>query len=301
MLQQTDAANDARGSAMTAALSESFYCHGCAYDLRGLTSNRCPECGMVIDRSSAGIIAWEKRAKIGRVRAFVRTAVAATFTPIHFARAATGSVDVRSAKRFRWVACLVFTALFSLIFLFEVWDHGGIDALRLVDEDYRNSVGKFWEPLFVWQSGAMLWPTLPAGLLIATILATGIAHWFYTSRLEPVPANRAMALGYYLWLPFACGLLLLAVLGVFLNQTLRPGPGLPLFLQLISPAVVTAWVFTILNGFRAIRAVMKCGVLRPILMVAGIVTQTILAAALGLIVFPAVVGVFRLGIGSLRQ
>ena len=279
-------------------LADRLRCTRCAYDLRGLTSPRCPECGQPIDRANRQIIAWEHRASLGKIRAFFQTAVAATYAPIHLSEAALGTVNVQDARKFRWIACFVFSVFFSAVYVFEIWDHGGVELLRVASEDFINDGGSLWQYQFLWQSGAMLWPVLPIGFLIAMLLATEIAHWFYDARFEIVQANRAMALSYYLWLPFANVFLLAAALGVIINLRLHSGQ--MLVLQLISPAIAAVFLLTILNGFRAIRLVMKWGVVRLLLVLIGIGIQTIFAIALGLVVFPMMIGLFRLVIGSFR-
>src|SRR5258705_13028849 len=58
-------------------------CGSCGYNLRGVPSDRCPECGQQFDPSHliADLIPWEQRKHIGRVRAFWRTAWMASFRP----------------------------------------------------------------------------------------------------------------------------------------------------------------------------------------------------------------------------
>jgi hypothetical protein len=50
-------------------------CPQCGYDLRALQSDRCPECGLVVDRQALqnSAIAWAHRAELGRFRAFFKT------------------------------------------------------------------------------------------------------------------------------------------------------------------------------------------------------------------------------------
>src|SRR5690242_18945951 len=50
-------------------------CPACDYDLRGTSSDRCAECGLLIDRAalSKSQIPWAHRAKIGRIRASWKT------------------------------------------------------------------------------------------------------------------------------------------------------------------------------------------------------------------------------------
>ena len=51
-----------------------LFCPACGYDLRGSDGNRCPECGLAIDRESLRVrgFPWAHRREVGRVRAYVR-------------------------------------------------------------------------------------------------------------------------------------------------------------------------------------------------------------------------------------
>lgn len=50
-------------------------CPGCGYDLRAATTDRCSECGVVLDRAALreSGFPWAHRKRVGRVRAFVAT------------------------------------------------------------------------------------------------------------------------------------------------------------------------------------------------------------------------------------
>jgi hypothetical protein len=55
------------------------FCVGCGYNLRGLISDRCPECGLKLDEAAAAPIPWEGRRHLGAFRAFWRTVMQAMF------------------------------------------------------------------------------------------------------------------------------------------------------------------------------------------------------------------------------
>jgi hypothetical protein len=81
------------------------FCDSCGYNLRGLTNDRCPECGREFDPNAPPIaqIPWLRRSQIGAWRAYWQTVFAVTFHPVQFARE-TGKpvwLKLADAERFR--------------------------------------------------------------------------------------------------------------------------------------------------------------------------------------------------------
>ena len=64
----------ATGSATTQAreIAHDLYCQECGYNLRGLISNRCPECGWFLEtvRATESQIPWVHRKKLAWFRAY---------------------------------------------------------------------------------------------------------------------------------------------------------------------------------------------------------------------------------------
>ena len=58
------------------AISHDLFCTGCGYNLRGITGDRCPECGhdLTALRSPVSQIPWVRRREIGRFRDYWLTA-----------------------------------------------------------------------------------------------------------------------------------------------------------------------------------------------------------------------------------
>src|SRR6188768_3322910 len=85
-----------------------LYCPACGYDLRAIDSERCPECGLEIDRSKLGesVIPWIHRKQIGFYRAFWRTCEMATLRPRQFAREMNLAARLDDAVKFRRIAVL---------------------------------------------------------------------------------------------------------------------------------------------------------------------------------------------------
>src|SRR5215468_1275370 len=87
-------------------------CGACGYNLRGVPSNRCPECGREFDPNYliANLIPWEQRRYVGRFRAFWHTAWIASFQPRRLAAYMDRPINAGSARLFHlWV--ILFAAL----------------------------------------------------------------------------------------------------------------------------------------------------------------------------------------------
>ena len=85
------------------AITEDIFCPQCTYNLRGLTADRCPECGRDIADIHKGEsqIPWVHRKKIGRIRAYWKTVWIVCFHPKRFGFEPRRSVDRQAARRFR--------------------------------------------------------------------------------------------------------------------------------------------------------------------------------------------------------
>ena len=156
---------------------------GCGYNLFGIDSDRCPECGLLIDRTATGEsrIPWTHRKRIGRFRAFFRTAALATFHPNILAEEMHRPVSYADAQKFRHVCILIAwlptvallaVALCFLVFVLPV----------------------FWFAVFVFLAillALVFWLYLYA--------ITGLPIVFSAPRglFGIVPPNRAVALSYY--------------------------------------------------------------------------------------------------------
>jgi hypothetical protein len=124
---------------------------GCGYNLRGLSSERCPECGLAIDTALSGVIPWERRKGLGYFRSFVRTLGMGTFRPTKLARATGEPIDLRSARIFRWI--VRGTIVMPVVGLFELavaWN-GGLNSVFTIESPLPG--GPFWEPRFLWTVG----------------------------------------------------------------------------------------------------------------------------------------------------
>lgn len=86
------------------AIDVEVFCPTCGYNLRGLTGNRCPECGSDIEayRQRGSLLPWVYRDRIGRPRAFWKTVWLVTFNNRRFGMEMGRPVDEQHARQFRW-------------------------------------------------------------------------------------------------------------------------------------------------------------------------------------------------------
>lgn len=167
------------------ALHDAF-CPGCGHWLRGLRSNRCPECGAAVDALRAGQsqIPWVHRGRVGFVRAYVRTLWYVRTRTRRFGSESARPVSYVDASRFRGATLVV-----SVLSLFAV-----SATVLTSDPAARELVFQVvgWEV------------ALAAGLGGALFLAglVGIPGYFFHPRRLPLAAqNRAVALSCYTCAP----------------------------------------------------------------------------------------------------
>src|SRR4051794_5575478 len=154
-------------------------CPACGYDVRSATSDRCSECGLVLDRSAATAsnIPWAHRGRIGRLRAFVKTVWVVT-VDARSIRHELGRPQLSGdADRFRWWNAAYVAAALGIWAAVRLAVHG-MDSIAV----QRTSSGStplsgFQQDLFVpWSAGATLPPILPLCLLGLAAYLTGMGR-----------------------------------------------------------------------------------------------------------------------------
>lgn len=167
---------------------EDIYCPECDYNLRGLTSDRCPECGFPLEsiRRTASLIPWVYRSRIGWYRAYWRTVWLVMFRTKRFCSEIARPVSSRHAQSFRWISVLhafVPLAVLALLAWFASPGHPGLFATDLGNHTFL----------------AVL--LLSAFLCLAAL--TGVpSYFFHPKYLTIKQQDRAVAMSYY-----ACGAL----------------------------------------------------------------------------------------------
>ena len=177
-------------------------CPSCSYNLRGLTSNRCPECGLALDavRSHTSQIPGVHRKKIGWYRAYWKTVWFVTMRHRLMSMELARPVNYSDAQKFRWLtifhayAPILAATVFMCGYVPASWTGpGGTFPLARLGFVSTSSA---------WASLAILevWPValLHIGILLWLAAATGVASYFFHPRDLPVHLqNRAVALSYY--------------------------------------------------------------------------------------------------------
>ena len=196
-------------SITTPSAPQDLFCPDCGYDLHGITSDRCPECGLPIDRATAAEsgIPWTHRRRIGRIRAYWRTVRLAVFHPRKLAAEVARPVSYFDAQFFRWVTILI-------VYLPNLAT--GIVAMCGTDTAQLGTNLGAPPAIAPWAVPLML-----LGLLAGLILVTGVPSYFFHPRSIPVVRqNRAVALSYY-----ACAALAPAAMLFYLSVALMLGMG----------------------------------------------------------------------------
>lgn len=153
-------------------IAEDVYCPACAYNLRTLTSNRCPECGLDIAfiKSAESHLPWMNRDKVGPVRAYLMTVWMVVFRTKHFCLEMSRPVDEVEARRFHRVTI---TLAFAPFLLFTL-------ALRLLRPDAFDAlVGFGGYTFFIALHAAIL-----AGILTVTVVP------YYVIRHPDITLDR---------------------------------------------------------------------------------------------------------------
>jgi hypothetical protein len=164
------------------ALGADLYCPDCGYNLRGLTSRRCPECGLVLDfiESDTPIIPWERRRELGRFRAYWQTVLMVMFRNKLFCRAAYRPVGYRDSQRFRWL-CILHVFVAMIVFVPVSWALGS-DAFS----ESTDVFGTWFIAFFC------------VCVLLTLLALTGLpSYFFHPKHLSVDQQNRAVALSYY--------------------------------------------------------------------------------------------------------
>ncbi len=178
------------------AIDRDIFCQTCGYNLRGLTSNRCPECGSSFEHIRGGDpeIPWMYRRRLGWFRAYWKTVFFVMFKQARFADEMARPVSFKESQSFRWVT--VFMAFVPVTILAI----GGGVAAKVVDPSIASGWGI---PTTLGLSVAGM-----VGLFLVFAGSTGVPSYFYHPKeVSILQQNRAIALSYY-----ACGPM--ALLGI---------------------------------------------------------------------------------------
>ena len=185
-----------------------LFCPACGYSLRGIESDRCPECGFAVDRSAAAVsrIPWEHRRRLGRVRAYWRT----MWMPSRdVASDMIRPVNYRAARLYQIVTVLIASLPIAAMAALPVPDNF-YQALGGSLSAWPIALPSGWAIDFMlpFLAGAGFRVVVPIAIVLFFLAMTGVAsYFFHPPHLTVVQQNRAIALSYY-----ACTPLVLLVL-----------------------------------------------------------------------------------------
>lgn len=192
-------------------ITDELLCPACGYNLRGLTINRCPECGQDFDPADLIVsrIPWAHRRRNGRLRAYWQTVWLVMLRNRQFCRECYRPVRYTDAQKFRWV-----TVLHAYLPLLV-----GTLAFYLLGWDMPLSQYGLPASFDAW-----ITTSRHLSVLLGIIVATGVPSYFFHPRSLPLEQqNRAVAMSYYAAAPLAWSPLLFlfdwAALKSFDSQT----------------------------------------------------------------------------------
>lgn len=283
-----------------------LYCPDCGYNLHGIDSPRCPECGLEIDRSTLGqsILPWVNRERIGRIRAFWRTAEMATLRPQQLAREMVRPAQLAEALRFRRITCVLgmFALLPSVVIAaIELqrelgWALQFSGDRLLSDADW---LGSMFHALILISCCVGAWLFLKG--------MTGIAsYFFHPATLTVRQQNRAIALSYYACAPIAyVPLILIFSIGILTLAGRLIGSRLNILLVgILALVAFTPPALCILAMFRTpiqlLGAVTHCGWGRQILLAIILPIAWLILAILTLVLIPGTVALIGIIVLSFR-
>jgi len=204
-------------------IDRDIFCQTCGYNLRGLISSRCPECGTSIEniRDAKPQIPWMYRRTLGWFRAYWKTVFFVMFRQNRFADEMAKPVSFPESQRFRWVT--VGMGMLGLVI-------GGSGPLLTcgLSMEYIVVIGLLG---------------LVCGFLLLAGMTGAPSYLFHPKQVSVLQQNRAIGLSYY-----ACGpLALLAIpavalaVGEYFGFDHPPG-GLAILLGVTIPmGLLAAW------------------------------------------------------------
>ena len=190
---------------------DALLCPGCEYDLRGIESERCPECGLVIDREAIrhSRVPWEHRKQIGTIRAFWRTVWRATFSPLKLGAEVARPVSLQDARLFRRIViAITATPLIVAAIVLRYLEQNTAMLLVAGPSVGMNPPGSRADVLTdlatCFAAGLGSWWIPSVGILIYVICLSGAGMYFFHPRaLSRERQNRAIAISHYASAPLA--------------------------------------------------------------------------------------------------
>lgn len=165
-----------------------LFCPSCNYNLRGIDSERCPECGEKLDyvKLTRSQLPWLWRDQLGVVRAYWKTVWMALRRQPRFWAELGRPVSFADSQRFRWATVWV------------VWVPLVLFTLAILCIESRQMFAANRPGVLL----AFAIVLCAAWLFLAAI--TGLPSYFFHPKSIAIEAqNRAIALSYYCCAPLA--------------------------------------------------------------------------------------------------
>jgi hypothetical protein len=292
-------------------------CPACGFDLRATEADRCGECGLAIDRAALrqSGIPWVYRRRVGRVRAYLKTAWQFARDARAIRHEAVKPQDLADGRAFaRVTACVVAVALL-VVFAAAAFAQDGL-AFLAVQPDNPFTFGRAPAPtdprLFdlavPWSAGATLAPVLPICLIMLAFYVSSVQRAVFRTPEGGSHRQRAHALSYYVSAPLV--LLLPALLCTTLAALLAerklfadygPFPATTMALAPIGALLyVTGVLGTLYRVGQWLTRTRHCGFLAAALGVAELIGLWLLGWVVLLGLVPWCVGLLWIVIDSLR-
>jgi hypothetical protein len=265
-------------------------------------------------------IPWTHRRRIGRIRAYCRTAWLASADPARLGGEAARPVDYREAQHFRLVTaalCALPSAIFATILTLAIL--AGMNPPPGLSMNIGMNNGPWiagtggtrnppWDLLLPLGQGAMLWPCVPVAVALYALLLTGVSsYWFHPRSLPIVQQNRAVALSYYLCAPLSLTVVPMIMLGaaiwLLVTERAQAKSWFQVFVIISIIGAVTSLVLpglTWWNTLKLLRRAAHASTPRVVSAAIGMPLAWLVGAVLCLLGLPWVVGYVALFVDSLR-
>ena len=271
-----------------------LFCPECGYNLSGIDSPRCPECGTAIDRSTLAEaqIPWAHRGKIGRRRAYWRTVGMVLLRPRKLAAEITRPVSYRDAQVFRWATIIRIVA--PIGGLLAMWW-----VLRVPVSPHSVAWNLENDLSIPTRLDDWVLPLMFLAFAVWLVALTGIpSYFFHPSSLPPEQQNRAIALSYYpsaALLPAAGGWLLTWIFN-WICSLLRARTQHDLWMPLTAVSLflgfVGGYLFISFGWTQVVllRRTTRCGMLRQAALACCLIACVVILLPLLLLGIPMVIG-----------
>ena len=272
------------------------FCPSCGYNLRGIGSDRCPECGTAVDRSTlaTSVIPWTHRRTLGLVSAYLRTVKLSILHPAKLAKEIGRPASFADAILFRRVTTGLATA--------------SIIALSICVVCVNYTFGELSGYHFEIIGAAVFWICVWFFFLTSGGVAS---YWFAPSSRPIEQQNRAIAISYYACGPLALtpipvAMIVMAVLLGFLENQSSPQWSIgwfdAIFVIGISGVGLLACEFILMqmSAARLLRHSTQCSTARSVSCWMGLPIAWTILAAIFLVALPAVYIFIALMILSFR-